>query len=211
MADNKPAVKRIVDVARPDKVAALPTAKAVIVTNHGILRDPMVASASARDEPDVPSALPLAPPSKPEPDTMSGGTETAPSIRKGVMKPLTETEKAAAPAVETAAPAASEETADAKQPGYTPPPPVNDEAGLALPDQKKQEAEAKRQAELERLVEEKTYFLSIKTVEQRRTARFVLFGIILSLLLLGAWLNIALDAGLIELGGLKPLTHFFSN
>lgn len=210
MADNKPAAKRIVDVAQPDKVAALPTSKAVIVTNHGILRDPMVASRPANDELDVPSALPLAPPSKPEPDTMSDGMQTAPSIRKGVMKPLTETEKVAAPAVKAAPPAAAE-TAEVKQPDYTPPAPVNDEAGLALPDQKKKEAEAKRQAELERLVEEKTYFLPIKTVEQRRTARFVLIGVILSLLLLVAWLNIALDAGLIELSGLKPLTHFFSN
>ncbi len=73
-------------------------------------------------------------------------------------------------------------------------------------------AEAEKQAahdtEIQKLVDEKKYFLPINTIEKRKTKRFVLLGIILSLILALAWVDIALDAGLIQLGGIKPVTHF---
>ncbi len=70
--------------------------------------------------------------------------------------------------------------------------------------------QAKHQAGIDKLADSKKYFLPINAVEKRRSKRFVALGILLSLLLAAAWVNIALDAGLIELNGLKPLTHFFS-
>lgn len=74
------------------------------------------------------------------------------------------------------------------------------------------EAEAeKREAELQKLVESKKYFLSINSVEKRRTKRVVVVGILLSLLLALAWADIALDAGLVKVDGVKPVTHLFSN
>ncbi len=71
--------------------------------------------------------------------------------------------------------------------------------------------EAQRQAAIDKLTDSKKYYLPINAVEKRRSRRFVILGIILSLLLIVAWADIALDAGLIHLGGIKPLTHFFSN
>jgi len=71
-------------------------------------------------------------------------------------------------------------------------------------------AAAKREAELQKLVESKKYVLPINSLEQRRTKRIVLLGLLLSLLLAAAWVDIALDAGLIHLSGLHPVTHFFS-
>jgi hypothetical protein len=61
------------------------------------------------------------------------------------------------------------------------------------------------------LVASGEYFLPISTVEKRRSRNFVASGVILSVLLLVLWVDIALDAGIIDLGGLKPLTHFFSS
>lgn len=72
-------------------------------------------------------------------------------------------------------------------------------------------AKEKHDAEIQKLIDSRTYSLPIKTVEQRRSKRVVILGVLLSLVLIAAWINIALDAGLIEIGGVKPVTHFFSN
>ena len=71
--------------------------------------------------------------------------------------------------------------------------------------------EAQRQAAIDKLADSKKYYLPINAVEKRRSRRFVILGIILSLLLIVAWADIALDAGLIHVNGIKPVTHFFSN
>ena len=71
--------------------------------------------------------------------------------------------------------------------------------------------QAKHQEAIDKLADSKQYYLPINTVEKRRSKRFVLLGILLSLLLVIAWADIALDAGLIHLDGIRPLTHFFSN
>jgi len=71
--------------------------------------------------------------------------------------------------------------------------------------------EAEHQAVIDKLADSKKYYLPINTVEKRRSRRFVVLGIVLSLLLALAWADIALDAGLIHINNVKPLTHFFSN
>lgn len=70
---------------------------------------------------------------------------------------------------------------------------------------------AKRDAELQALVDSKKYFLPIDAVEQRQTKHFIIIGVVVSLVLVVIWLDLALDAGLIKLGGLKALTHFFTS
>jgi len=71
--------------------------------------------------------------------------------------------------------------------------------------------EVQRQAAIDKLTDSKKYYLPINAVEKRRSRRFVILGIILSLLLIVAWADIALDSGLIHFNGIKPPTHFFSN
>jgi hypothetical protein len=74
------------------------------------------------------------------------------------------------------------------------------------------EAEATKHDEaIQQMVESKQYFLPINSLEKRRTKRVVVLGIALSVLLAVAWVDVALDASLIELGSVKPVTHFFSN
>jgi len=77
----------------------------------------------------------------------------------------------------------------------------------------KAEAEkvALHDAEIQKLVDSKQYYLPINAVEKRRSKRVVALGIFLSLILAAAWLDIALDAGLVQLDSVKPVTHFFSN
>ena len=64
---------------------------------------------------------------------------------------------------------------------------------------------------IQKLVTEKRYFLPINTQEKRRTKHFIILGVVLILLLAAVWADIALDAGLIHLDGVRPLTHLFSN
>lgn len=72
-------------------------------------------------------------------------------------------------------------------------------------------ARLERETKIQQTIDSKKYFLPIKTVEQRRSARFVALGIVLAIVLGLAWLDIALDAGLIRIHGLKPLTHLFTS
>lgn len=75
-----------------------------------------------------------------------------------------------------------------------------------------EEAEAsKSSARLTELVENGTYFLPINSREKRRAKRTAIAGTALIVLLGAAWVNIALDAGLIAINGVEPLTHFFSD
>ena len=73
------------------------------------------------------------------------------------------------------------------------------------------QAKAKHDEAVQKLIDGKQYFLPINAVEKRRTKNFVLLGLVVSLLLILAWGDIALDAGLITVPGVKPVTHFFSN
>ena len=71
--------------------------------------------------------------------------------------------------------------------------------------------QARHAAEVQKLIDSKTYELPINAVEKRKTERFLILGILLAIFLALAWVDIALDAGIIHLSGIQPVTHFFSN
>jgi hypothetical protein len=92
-----------------------------------------------------------------------------------------------------------------------------DETEVKKPDRQKTAEEekaakeaAERQAQFEKLVDSRQYYLPINA-SGRRVRRHVAVGLLAIIILVAAWADIALDAGLIHLGGLKPFTHFFSN
>lgn len=96
--------------------------------------------------------------------------------------------------------------------------PAEDEAASTKTDQSVAEAEAaeaaeqdKHDAAIQKMVDNKQYFLPINSVEKRRSKRVFVLGAIVSVLLILLWVDIALDASLIEIQGIKPVTHFFSN
>lgn len=195
---KKPAAKPIIDIAHPGKSAPSATSKPVIVTNRAILKDPMMAD-QGNQEPDLPDkeAAPTLAPSR------SGRPNLKPTAVASEDTSATEPSSDPTPEPAKLSPAEDAATADddeATAAGQT-------EQQLAAED----EAHAKHEAEIQKLIDAKQYFLPINAVEKRRSKRVVLLGVIVSLLLALAWADIALDAGLIQINGVKPATHFFSN
>lgn len=78
-------------------------------------------------------------------------------------------------------------------------------------DEEELAAQEKHDAAIQKLIDSKQYELPINSVERRRSKRVVALGVILSILLVLLWVDIALDASLIQVDGIKPVTHFFSN
>ncbi len=192
---KKPASPRtIIDVSHPGKTAPSGTSKPVIVTNRPILKDPMMVSDEAT------SAAATGVPEKEVPalDKPSTKPDLHPSAEAVT----------ASDAVKSAHQAEEPKLADDQVS-------QDENASPAAQTAEQEEVEADKQAkhdaEIQKLVEAKQYFLPINSVEQRRTKRFVVLGILLSLLLGLAWVDIALDASLIQVGSVKPITHFFSN
>jgi hypothetical protein len=86
-----------------------------------------------------------------------------------------------------------------------------DEKSAEVIDAEETEKQAKHDAEIDKLIESREYYLPINSVEKRRSKRFVLLGVLLSAVLLLAWADIALDAGLVNISSNIPHTHIFSS
>lgn len=63
-------------------------------------------------------------------------------------------------------------------------------------------------AEQAKAIESGKYFLPIQTADNRRARRDTIIFVILGIVLILIWLDVLLDANLISLGGIKPVTDF---
>ncbi len=72
------------------------------------------------------------------------------------------------------------------------------------------QAAAEKAALISGLVDSGKYFLPINKVEERKSQRFVIAGIIIAIILAIVWLDVALDAGLISNTYHLPHTSFFA-
>lgn len=236
---KKAASKRIIDVQHADKAPAQDNSKPVIVTNRPILQDPMVVDKTTEEEPvaKTTGGTTIQPLTAPEvPGTKSKSKTEEPAEASGKPEQNQEAEQAQteepAPQVDETKTLA-ELDAEAKNKVSKPEPAPQENEPAESEDDKKaddaadssvgqktddqvtqdEELEAAEQArkdeELQKLAESKKYFLPINTVEKRRCKQVVIAGVVLSLILIVAWLDIALDAGLIQLGGVKAVTNFF--
>jgi hypothetical protein len=198
----------IFDVAQPGQSVPSDNSKSVIISNRPLLKDPMMAITA----PDTLVA-----------DTAANGNTDKPAIAEASNKsepaltdPVLEAEGATKPEEPTTLPE-EPATAEELETKTSADDELTDEAKASKAEAVEQaktaedDAAAKRQTAITKLAESKQYYLPINTVEKRRSRRFVGLGILLSLLLIVAWADIALDAGLIHLGSLKAPTHFFSN
>ena len=86
---------------------------------------------------------------------------------------------------------------------------IDQDAELQKQELAAQEAKAIHDAEIDQLVSEEKYFLPLNRVEKRRQ-HFVVIGAVIAIILAVAWLDIALDAGLISNTFHLPHTNFFS-
>ena len=83
---------------------------------------------------------------------------------------------------------------------------VLDEAAKKLEEEK-----AAKAAEHEKIIESKKYFLPINSVERRRNTHRAILFLVLCIVFALIWLDLALDAGILKIGSLHPLTHFFNS
>lgn len=82
---------------------------------------------------------------------------------------------------------------------------VNEKAAAEL------EAEAKKQAALDEMVDNKEYYLPINSVEKRRSTIMSFLGVVL-IIALGLFLvNMLMDVGTLQIDGIKPVTNFFGS
>ncbi len=204
-----PSKKSISDIDAPGKTVPPKTSKSVIVTNRPILQDPMVVDEPKADNPPAAKKTTIA--------------HTAETIKPAKSKEELKQDNSSETPVE--APAAPDESeppekppstdskAEAEETSEKPPNSSKSpkEAVQETPPKKDDQAQAKQNAVIERLVNSKKYELPINAVEKRKTKQFVVLGIFLAILLVVVWVDVALDAGLIKLNGIKPITHFFSN
>jgi hypothetical protein len=184
----KEAVATLTDTADRDVVAEAETAT----------DEPIVDDTANLPEPDVTTTEPVVE-DEPEPivdsipDSPPPDAKPAPEAKPAPVVPTAQT---------TPVPSSGTDAVD---------PTAKDAPGSDAEVAEAEEAIAKQDAALEKLVESKQYFLPINALEKRRTKRFVVLGVVLALVLAAAWADIALDAGLITIHGIKPVTHFFSN
>lgn len=85
-------------------------------------------------------------------------------------------------------------------------------ANKTLEEAKKKEDEEKaaRIAEQEKVIESKRYYLPIHSAKDSRGLRVALILLLFVIVLGLVWLDIVLDAGIIQIKGLHALTHFFN-
>lgn len=241
MAKAKPAEdkSKITDVAHPGKTPPSETSKPII-TNRPVLKDPMVVEDDDADKvavtidkphvgkvltPDEPTVAdqPAATasladttkteeansaPAEPEKSAKPAApkkSETPPKDEKSIAETAPKTDDQ--PATDNDKPASEEETAETAPDDDAQKAPQPAPADLQAEEAKR----AEHEAAIQKLADSKQYYLPINSVEKRRTKRVVLLGVVLSIVLVAAWLDIALDAGLVQVDGLKPVTHFFSN
>lgn len=179
----------ITDVEHPGKTAATATSKPVIVANRPIIKDPMMVE--EKENKDDKSEL------------LTKKTSTKPKIQP--LEPSPKTEEASGE--EKNKEKSQEQAKDTLDE------PKKNDSKNSKSKEDSEESIAKRKAEhdanLQKIVDAKTYYLPINAVEKRKTKRFVVLGVLLSILLLMVWVDIALDAELIQIDGLSPLTSFF--
>lgn len=225
--------KPIADVEEPGKSAPASTSKPVLVTNRPVLQDPMVVGKNNKDGDETGDEKPTekrelkrtgAPTIQPldTPDTDDSPVTAATEADKPEVDPT------APEAEKPAEPSPPEEPADEPVPAEnekpSPETPPSDKHGtITGSDQgkpttdaeRKLQAEASMQAKhdeaIQKLVDEGQYVLPINTVEKRKAKNFVVLGVVLAIALVLAWLDIALDAHILNLGGVHPVTHLFSN
>lgn len=197
------------DVARPGRSAPSSTSRPVIVTNRPILKDPMVVDVKFEDEDFGEDNLTHAGAPKLQPlDTEQGeGPEDRQTEQPAKKEePAKEEEKVPSTSSESETKLDAEPPNDQAQASKTGSEPEFDEK-----DKIEAAEHAKQQAAVQELIDSRKYELPINSVEKRKARHFVVLGILLAAFLALAWADIALDAGLIHVEGVKPVTHLFSN
>ena len=185
----------IKDVTDADKVAPSDTSKSII-TNRPMVKDPMVKEEAKDAEVEQDTK---------KDDKINIGTAKTLEVTPGLADDKKSEDDKKPEPPEPAPDVADDDKKSASEKDDNNP--EDPTAELKEADTKK----AEHDAEVEKLIDSKKYELPITTMEKRRSTRFVILGLLLAIFLILAWINIALDAQLIQIEGLNPVTHIFSN
>ncbi len=173
------------DVAKPGNTPADATARPII-TPRTILKDPMVAGAETADAAPKPATAP---------ETLLAGTAKKVESKTEAPPPVQEAQAPQAEAPTAKAP--EEGTAESSEE-------TESKAAASAKKAKPQEIaeETARREATQKLIESKQYHVAIKQPKRQRSAKWLLIGVLVILLLLiGA--DLAIDAGLIKTS-IKP-------
>lgn len=193
---NKKAIAVKTDQAEPEASAALSQPEALMAPSKESTLEP---PASVEPQASEDAA------NKPEP--------TQPAVP--VSSPASESDASAgtsSPAYSATLPTEDGTSTDADNNGEASDNPDGQLApNKTLDDAKKKadDAEAARVAEQEQIIASRRYYLPVTNTDARRGAARSLLVLLLVLVLTAVWFDVVLDAGILHIGGLQPLTHFF--
>lgn len=210
MATSNANTKKAMDVSKPGKVAADASARPVIVSHRPQVQDPMVKPETEISELEPASEKPV----EPQSALASGEKVIEPlhndivAVAKDSQIPTTDTPNESIVKDEVKAPAdnqpkksASSEAAEVDA--------IADQAGNSKQKAKQDEEQAAaQQAHLQKLIDDKKYFVKIGQVARRRNNRIAV--VLLVVLLLGVGVYVAIDAKLLKVGFDVPI-HIINN
>lgn len=218
-------------IATPEKPLAAPmpqgrtpeeiaTKKAIAVKTDDTPSEDNAAATSTPAQPEEAAALPSEPtaqepkpaePAAPAPEAPASTPEPSPA--PAALQPAATSAPVSAPgialsteddiSVDTDAPATDSEAANNAD-GQLAPNKTLDEAKKQADD-----VEAARLAEQDQIITSRRYYLPIASTGARRGLTRSLVVLLLVLVIAAIWFDVVLDAGIVHVGGLQPLTHFF--
>jgi len=236
---SKDSTKKVFDISSPATTPPSATSRPLIVGHGAIMKDPTIIDNNESTESAEPSEpteethhqLNIAPAENTKEEKGDTNEELDSSKKEFTLKKelnlqpsknLMSSLASSTPKPDISPPVAVEPKEEDKAPVQAAPSPsdINTKTDInsttltpeekKVSDQAELEAQAAKESKINDLVEKKTYFLSINRLEQKRNSRLIIIGIIICLLLVVVWLDVALDAGLISNTFKLPHTHFFS-
>jgi len=200
-----------------DELSEKPAAKAA-------KKSPTIAELTLPDADEVPEVVPQTDAAEAKPAPASSKDEPMPSEEVAESTAATAGANAEMPKEEVPTePATDDELATGVQPGRsfdgTAPESLPDATAPAGPEQIELDAKGKPKtkqkktgelsSEQQKAIEQGEYFLPITTAETRRLRREVVLATLFVVILIVVWLDIMLDAGLLNIDGVKAVTNFF--
>lgn len=199
--------KQVMDVSKPGKTPADASARPVIVGHKTLVQDPMVnadvnseaATTEAEAEPAPPSPSTGKKVIAPLEDSTTSETtpETTPAAEITNEQKPEETEKPAAEEKLDEPPVESEESTDSAVVDA-----VIDQVGNKKKENELSEEDRKRQEHLDKLVEEKKYFVPIGKAHKGSSRLLLIFTLLLLVVFIG--LVLAIDAEMLDVGFSLP-------
>jgi hypothetical protein len=206
------------DVADPNTSMPSSSAKPIIVTHRPMMsHDPMVSDAPV-DAPAISEATHAVKPVKIKPlnEDTAHVTAAARSEAPSIVDVIAKQTNSPTPVTELAALSPQPTTVPEKPVSATIADPVHatdqDKAvsinqPIRTPDPDGKPAQP--EIYIEPVFDTKEYYLPINIHDTHKGTQMALIALAVVIVLAVVWLDIALDAGIIKLGGLQPLTHFF--